>query len=259
MQILNYRLYDDDGSPYPFVRSLSTGGKLQPQLIVIHYTGGQTAQSAIDWLVNPKSMVSTHLVIGKDGAITQLVPFDTIAWHAGVSTCKGLTDLNRYSIGIELDYPGPLTQEGAHWVAYFHKVFDGQDILVAPPKFGTKSFGWPHFTPEQIQAAQEISVLLVKTYQIKDVAGHDEIAPGRKWDPGPAFPMESFRMEVINPIGGSSDLAETTGKEISPSPAPSRMATAVYPREKPSQRAGAGVQIHWTEAARRYFSQPPSH
>ena len=151
--------------------------------------------------------MSAHLVISRDGSITQLVPFDKIAWHAGRSAWKGFINLNRYSFGIELDNAGFLTRhsfppvyggdrggkEANRWLSWFKDEYDDSEVIEAIHKHETKPRGWHIFTPEQIAAALEVSKLLVNHYNLRDVVGHDDIAPGRKIDPGPAFPMEDFR------------------------------------------------------------------
>jgi len=53
------------------------------------------------------------------------------------------------------------------------------------------------YTEIQLQTAMDVGIALVKTYNLKDVLGHDDIAPHRKSDPGPAFPMSSFRSKIM--------------------------------------------------------------
>ena len=76
-----------------------------PDMIVLHYTAGGNAMSSAHYLARADTDASAHLVIARDGGIIQLLPFDTIAWHAGQSEYAGRTNLNRYSIGIEMDMP----------------------------------------------------------------------------------------------------------------------------------------------------------
>ena len=57
--------------------------------------------------------------------------------------------------------------------------------------------GMANLPQAQLYAATEVGKLLVDHYNLKDVLGHDDVAPGRKSDPGPAFPMESFRADLI--------------------------------------------------------------
>lgn len=59
-------------------------------------------------------------------------------------------------------------------------------------------------------AATKIAGLLVEEYELKDIVGHDDIAPGRKFDPGPAFPMQSFPAAVFSRAGNQKDIFETT-------------------------------------------------
>ncbi len=200
MQITRERLYHDDNTTYPFVPSVNIGGPLTNRLfIVIHSTEGQSAQAAIEWLSVKKSRVSSHLVIGRDGEITQLVPFNVVAWHAGRSYWEGYQHLNTYSIGIELDNAGKMTRIDDRWVAAFKKVYPDNEVMQATHKFDTKPAGWHIFTPEQIQATVDVCKLLIKSYGIKEIVGHDDICPKQKWDPGPAFPTDQVRAQVFAP------------------------------------------------------------
>jgi N-acetylmuramoyl-L-alanine amidase len=81
----------------------------------------------------------------------------------------------------------------------------GQDMEAAHRNGGPVR-GWHTFSLEQLHAAAEIANLLVRQYGLRDVIGHDDIAPARKTDPGPAFPMESFRARVMG-RGDESDVA----------------------------------------------------
>ena len=119
MKIIDHRLHQDDGTPVTFKASPNIGDAVKPEYIVIHYTAGGNAKGAVGWLCNPASKVSAHLVIGRDGSVTQLVPFDRVAWHAGISQWEGRTGLNAYSIGIELDNAGRLVRKEDGWMAAF--------------------------------------------------------------------------------------------------------------------------------------------
>ena len=117
MKIENHRLVHDDGTPFPYVESPNVSGVLHPRYLVIHYTAAASAQRAVEWLTNINSNASAHLVISREGEITQLVPFDTVAWHAGASSWEGLEGLNKYSIGVELDNAGRLSYKNERWAA----------------------------------------------------------------------------------------------------------------------------------------------
>jgi len=200
MKINNFRLYQDDDTPIPFFPSPNIGGTLAPDMLIIHFTAGANEAGAIAWMTNPASQVSSHLLIGKEGAITQLVPFNRIAYHAGTSAWKGRTALNRYAIGIELDNPGQLKRVNNQWVSSFKKVYPDEDSLVAKHKYGAITYGWPKYPAVQIESATELATLLVRTYKMTEIVGHDDVAPRRKWDPGPAFPLDDFRTEVMRRV-----------------------------------------------------------
>lgn len=105
--------------------------------------------------------VSSHLLIARDGSVTQYVPFNMKAWHAGESEFGGRTACNDFSIGIEL--------EGC----------DEQP-----------------FEERQYRQLARITRLLRQAYPgLRDdhIVGHSDIAPGRKTDPGPCFDWAHYR------------------------------------------------------------------
>jgi AmpD protein len=105
--------------------------------------------------------VSAHAVIRRDGALTQYVPFGMRAWHAGRSEYRGRSGCNDFSIGIEL--------EGADAIPYADAQYESLGALVA-----ALLEAYPTLSSERI-------------------AGHSDIAPGRKTDPGPAFQWARLR------------------------------------------------------------------
>ena len=111
--------------------------------------------------------VSAHLLVKRDGSVTQFVPFTERAWHAGESCFRGQNRCNDYSIGIEL--------EGEDETAYDDRQYETlQDVLCA------LFAAYPALTA-------------------REVAGHCDIAPGRKSDPGPAFDW----LRLYDGLGGS--------------------------------------------------------
>lgn len=127
---------------------------LTPRLIVLHFTAMATAEEAIAWLCNPQSEVSSHYVICKTGAVTQLVAERDRAWHAGAGSWRGMDDINSRSIGIELDNDGA-----------------------------------SRFPNAQMDVLEELLEALLDRWSIpaQGVIGHSDLAPGRKDDPGPLF------------------------------------------------------------------------
>lgn len=210
MKIKQHRLTRDDGTPYPFVPSPNVGGSLKPEFLVIHFTAGGGAESSVKWMANAAAKASAHLVIGRDGGVTQMVPFDTVAWHAGKSRWEDRVGLNRYSIGMELDNAGRLTRSGDRWRSWFGREYAQEEVLVAVHKNETEPSGWHAYTEEQIDAALQVASLLVGDYDLLDVVGHDDIAPGRKQDPGPAFPLEHFRARLFGRTEDEDAIYKTT-------------------------------------------------
>lgn len=174
------------------------GGTLNPDTVVIHYTAGPSAESAIRTMSDPAKKVSAHLVVDYNGSVTQLVPFDTIAWHAGKSSHLGRSGLNHYAIGIEIVNAGKLLKSGNAYVSWFGRKYAAEDVVYAVHRNETTPAYWHAYTEKQISTVEEICNLLVKEYDIQYILGHEEISPGRKIDPGPAFPLDKMRNRVLD-------------------------------------------------------------
>jgi N-acetylmuramoyl-L-alanine amidase len=172
-------------------------GSGMPDTIVIHYTAGSSAASSANYLCRDEIKASAHIVIGRNGEIYQLVPFDTIAWHAGTSAYGGRTMLNKYSVGIELANAGVLIKTGNEYQAWFGTKYPASDVVYATHRNETKPRYWQAYTDKQIEVCRDVCEALINKFAIKDIVGHEEIAPGRKQDPGPAFPLDSFRETLL--------------------------------------------------------------
>jgi N-acetylmuramoyl-L-alanine amidase len=206
MKITNNKLVTDAGeTPVIIKNSPNQGSTIVPKYLVIHYTAGRSAKSSVDWFMNPAANASAHLVIGLDGSVTQVVPFNKKAFHAGVSRWNGLSGLNSHSIGIELDNPGLLRKTGNNWISWFGQQYPDSVVIQATHKHQEMPAGWHMFTELQIEACVNIGQLLINHYQLLDVVGHEDIAPFRKVDPGPAFPMEAYKSKVL---GRQDDVAD---------------------------------------------------
>ncbi|WP_420127158.1 N-acetylmuramoyl-L-alanine amidase [Longimicrobium sp.] len=202
MKIINHRLHKDDGTPYPFRTVPGTGPVIKPRWLVMHYTA-DGGSAALNWFASPDNTkkVSAHIVIARDGTITQCVPFNRKANHAGESEWKSVKFLNGHSIGIEMVGYGIAEGGPGKWRAGGKSVPD-DEVLVATHKFGKPKGGWTRYPQAQLDAAQELAKLLVREYGLEDVIGHDDISPGRKQDPGPAFPMTTFRAACMQKNAG---------------------------------------------------------
>ncbi|MEF3367948.1 N-acetylmuramoyl-L-alanine amidase [Methylocystis sp. 9N] len=196
--VKNHVLYKD-GHPVAQALTPNLGGALKPSLLVMHYTASQSAKSAISWLCNPIAKASAHLVVDLDGTATQLAPFNRVAWHAGKSLWKRRANCNAFSIGVEMTNAGPLTKRanGKFADAYGKSVAPSEVAMLAHKLDKGAEKPWMAYPAAQIAAAVEIAQAIVAAYGIDEIAGHDDIAPTRKRDPGPAFGMESFVSRVF--------------------------------------------------------------
>lgn len=197
MSIDNFELIGSNVEQSP---SPNKGGKFKKgdlQYIIIHYTAGANRKSSVRSLSKKERPVSAHIVIGRDGVTSQLVPFDTVAFHAGKSVWDGKTGLNKFSIGIEMDNPGKLVQKGEEYFTSFKRKVEADDVVTAIHRNEKKETLWHKYTDEQIETCRILCQDLIEAYDIKQVLGHEEISPGRKIDPGPAFPLDDFRVEII--------------------------------------------------------------
>lgn len=152
----------------------------EPALIVVHgislppgrfgtglvdqFFAGRLPAEVADTLELTGVRVSSHLLIDRKGTPTQYVPFDRRAWHAGVSSWEGRPNCNDYAIGIELEGTDSRPYTGAQYRALVRVT----GILLT---------AYPRLSPEAI-------------------VGHNEVAPGRKTDPGPSFDWHRYLTEL---------------------------------------------------------------
>lgn len=191
--ILVGNLYGED---VHFMQSPNVGGKIDPTLIVIHHTAGSDDKyNSRNYMLNKDARVSAHIVIETDGTISQLVPFNVRAFHAGVSSYKGTKNVNNFSIGIEIVNPGKLDSYGK---SYFGKQYDFmKDGLVEfthkqAPFHGNSV--WLPYSDAQINTLINLCKILKNNYpKIKDIVGHYEISPGRKTDPSPLLDLQHLK------------------------------------------------------------------
>ena len=161
-------------------------------ILLLHYTGMQTAEEAVARLTDREASVSCHYFVYEDGRIDQLVREARRAWHAGASSWKGATDINSRSIGIEIANPG-------------------------------HEYGYRDFPDAQIAAAIVLCRDIVARHPIhrERVLAHSDVAPARKKDPGERFPWNRLAAAGVglwvepSPIdGGRTFSANDKGPEV---------------------------------------------
>lgn len=153
--------------------------QLPVTMIVLHYTGMETADAALARLTDPAAEVSAHYLVDEDGTVHALVPEDKRAWHAGASHWRGITDINSASIGIELVNPG-------------------------------HEHGYRDFPDAQIDALIPLMEDIKQRHGITrgNIVGHSDVAPTRKQDPGEFFPwgkLARLRLAMPRPTKGLID------------------------------------------------------
>ena len=193
-EVKGHFLYKD-GRQVTYQPTPNTGRLRRPRFLVLHFTGGSYA-GAVNWLTQRRAKASAHLVVSEDGEVTQLAPFNKATWHAGKSFWAGISGLNSWSIGIEMANLGPVDRGKVPANLY----------VEAAHRNGGGARGWQSFPEAQVEAVQEIGHALAAAYGIEAVVGHDDIAPGRKIDPGPAFPMARVRRAIMGSDGQMTRL-----------------------------------------------------
>lgn len=149
-------------------RKLPIGSSANPNILVLHYTAMVSTEEALSWLCCEGKQVSAHYLVGEDGAVVQLVPESERAWHAGVSSWRGESDINSMSIGIEIANSG-------------HEA------------------GCPAYPDTQMQGLIDLCQSILERHHIppQNVVGHSDIAPARKRDPGEWFDWRRLKEQGI--------------------------------------------------------------
>mgnify|MGYP001342765759 FL=1 len=127
-------------------------------MLVLHYTGMQTLEAAIARLTDPEAKVSAHYLVTESGDLVCMVDEGERAWHAGVSSWRGATNINSRSIGVEIENPG-------------------------------HENGYRHFSDIQMDTVIRLCSDIISRHSIpaRNVVGHSDVAPARKTDPGELF------------------------------------------------------------------------
>lgn len=216
MRIENHRLVSATPDFRPEFQPDEQGGALPSEglIAVVHYAVTESA-GATAAVLKAREYVSCHLSIDKTGRVIQHVPFNRVAWHCGASSYNGRPDCNKFSLGIEIGNPGPLLKmpDGTYQTSY-GKLWEG-GVLQALHKNDKAGRGWrfwAEYSQTELDLCAHICTLWKLEYGIVDIVGHDEIAPGRKSDPGPAFPIDWLRGVVF------PDRSDTMPPDTEPQP-----------------------------------------
>ncbi len=143
--------------PSPNFGQRAPGAKVD--ILLLHYTGMETAEAALDRLCDAGAGVGAHYLIDEGGRVYALVAEEARAWHAGEAAWAGARDINSRSIGIELANPG-------------------------------HEFGYGDFLRPQIDALISLASGIIQRFGIPAarILGHSDVALARKQDPGERFP-----------------------------------------------------------------------
>ncbi|HEX8319716.1 N-acetylmuramoyl-L-alanine amidase [Longimicrobium sp.] len=223
MKIIDHRLAGAEFKPLvdsPFAAA--------PRYIVLHNTAGGSVQGSYDYL---KSVgYSYHVLVARNGKPLQCVRFDRAASHAGKSNWRGRDSLNGFAFGISAANYGQLSPQADG--KFYNRgkngkivtgIFTAEQVVVARHRNGGGKFGWEKYPNAQIDTMLDICRALIAEYPgIVDIIGHDDIAVGRKVDPGPAFPMEKFhalvpgRTKDVGPRMSVNTPGDTLGLRAAP-------------------------------------------
>ena len=200
-------------------------GVSAPDMLILHYTGMELAEAALDWLTREEAKVSCHYLVDEEGRIAQIVAESERAWHAGQSLWAGETDLNSRSIGIEIHNPG-------------------------------HDFDYPEFPEAEMQAVEALCLDILTRHAIAPdrVLAHSDVAPGPKRDPGEKFDWARLAQKGIGlwvepvPLGTDQGLGPgDEGEAIAGSSEIARLRL---------WRRGHLDLRHWAREGRRGFPAP---
>lgn len=207
-----------------FVPARQIGGVIKPEIVVLHDTAGRLDKfNSRDYLAR-SSQVSVHFVVERDGTISQLVPTNRRAAHAGASSFNGRRDCNAFSIGIEIVNPGRMERVGRNSCrAWWGEEFGiGFELTEADEVFSTVEMSTPHhgagvwmdYTEEQIAAVEALLHVLFRDLpSLKDITTHWYISPGRKVDTNPLFPLQDLRARILGRDDPADEAADAQSVE----------------------------------------------
>lgn len=185
----------------PFEAARHHGGVISPEILIVHDTASRLEKGrGAAYLKDNAAKVSVHFVVERDGSVVQQVPVNRRAFHAGRSSYHGRPDCNAFSVGIEIVNPGRMTAvaNAALARAWWGETFDRDAWGIAEADPVTHGPGlWMAYTPEQIEAVEGLATRLRASLRVTDIVAHWYVAPGRKTDTNPLFPLAAIRGRVF--------------------------------------------------------------
>jgi N-acetylmuramoyl-L-alanine amidase len=208
MKIINHKV-----EGLAFKQAHHVGGEITPSIVILHDTAGrlEAGNSAAYLASNNTGKVSVHFVVERDGSITQLVPTNRRANHAGQSSFQGREWCNGFSIGIEIVNPGKMTGSAYSARAWWGEVFsDGSGAELEEIETAEHGEGvWMAYTEAQIDALVALLEVLFRDIPtLTDITTHWYVSPGRKVDTNPLFPLEHIRARIL----GRDDPADVAAE-----------------------------------------------
>jgi N-acetyl-anhydromuramyl-L-alanine amidase AmpD len=205
-EVRNGFLYTRDDRQYKFIPAYEKNyrkNRTRPDddinFVVMHITTGTQVQSSIHHFQSEGSCVSAHLVIGRDGRVIQMVPFNHAAYHSGSGVWEGKGGINDHSIGIEVDNAGKLTHKRDGSYARRTTIIPEDQVEWVRHWKSSTERPWHKFSPIQLDVTKSIVVALNDHYEkIDELLEHERISLKIRSDPGPLFPMESLRKTVLD-------------------------------------------------------------
>lgn len=170
--------------------------------IIEHYTAHRNAHGSQSWLDQRKARASSTFIVGDkdEHVIWQTASLLTQTWHAGdgLLTLKGRrVNPNRCCIGIEHSCAGLLKRKGGKWLTWYNAVVPDEEVVKGLDHRGNEQ-AWDDFDETTIAMSAELHSAIRNSLEAKgipflDCWPHSFVAPHKKWDTGPNFPLEMMR------------------------------------------------------------------
>jgi len=189
----------------------------KPNFVIIHHTEQHSTEQTLKTFTLPRTQVSAHYVIGRDGKVYHMLNDYLRAWHGGVGKWGNNTDINSSSLGIELDNNG------------------------AEP-----------FAEAQINSLLKLLAILKKTHSIPtaNFIGHADIAPTRKVDPNPTFPWQKLAQHGFGFWYDAEVLENVPVADSTAIPAQAALPDSTITQDIMAQASALPAYFNFTEALR---------